>query len=257
MTKDLAGSSSEYGKAKLPKRNAPVLAVVKFIEDNLPGFINEQLKDPVDNEPGLTQRLVNHLSFLNTNYPFYFDKENMEDESRGNSPRSDFAAYTRERIVVRTRTYSPKDRFFAVEAKRLGLPNPGKREKEYLVGHWEDDSKQKYRESGGIERFKKHIHGKNLTCSGMIGYVQKHDFKYWRDKINSWIEDFIQYPDHSSVAWSKDDKLISDNSSYQRIAKHTSNNSRFDAVENMKQIESITLYPLWVDLRTDEAKKDR
>lgn len=253
MIKDLAGSSSEYGRAKLPKENAPVLAVVNFVEVNLPEFINDQLQHPIDNESGLTQRLVLHLECLNVNLPFFFHKEDMEDESKGNSPRADFATYTREKIVVRTRAYSPRDRFFAVEAKRLGLPNPGKREKEYLVGHWEDDSKQKYKESGGIERFKKHIHGNNLPYSGMIGYVQKHDFKYWYSKINGWIDDLIQDTNQSLVSWSEDDKLISMPSSHQRVAKHTSTNLRFDISKNMTQIESIILYHLWIDLRPNEV----
>lgn len=248
MISDFANSSSEHGKAKLPKKNAPVLAVIKFIEDNLPEFISEQLQSPINNENGLTQRLVNHLSYsLRGSYPFYFDKENMEDESKGNSPTVDFAAYTRKKIVVKTRAYSPQDRFFAVEAKRLGLP--GKREKEYLVGRWEDDTQQKYIESGGIERFKKHIHGKNLLCSGIIGYVQKQDFNHWHSQINSWIDEFIQNPKEASVPWSKDDKLISEASSHQRVAKHTSTNSRFDAANNMTPIEPVTLYHLWIDLK--------
>ena len=248
MISDFANSSSEYGKAKLPKENAPVLAVVKFIEDSLPEFIDEQLQNPIDNEDGLTQRLLNHLYFrLSGGYPFYFDKENMEDESKGNSPTVDFAAYTRERIVVKTRFYSRKSRFFAVEAKRLGLS--GQREKEYLIGQWEDDAKNKYRESGGVERFKKHIHGKNLLCSGIIGYVQKQDFNYWHSQINSWIDEFIQNPKEASVPWSKDDKLISEAPSHQRVAKHTSTNSRVDAANNMTQIEPIILYHLWIDLK--------
>ena len=248
MISDFAHSSSEYGKAKLPKENAPVLTVVKCIENNLPEFIDEQLQNPIANEDGLTQRLVNHLSFrLNGGYPFYFDKENMEDESKGNSSKVDLAVYTRERIVVKTRVYSPKNRFFAVEAKRLGLS--GKREKEYLVGHWESENQQKYRESGGIERFKKYIHGKNLLCSGIIGYVQKQNFNHWRSQINSWIDNLIQNPREASIPWSEDDKLISEASSHQRVAKHTSTNSRFDAANNMTPIEPVTLYHLWIDLK--------
>ncbi len=246
MIEDLANSSPEHGKAKLPRQNAPVLAVVKFIEENLPEYINEHLQNPVDisNENGLTQNLVNHLRYLDWNYPFYFDKENMEDESKGNSPTVDLAVYTRKKIIVKTRAYSPKGRFFAVEAKRLGLS--GKREKEYLVGHWEGEEQEKYIESGGIERFKKHIHGKRLLHSGMIGYVQKNDFSYWLTKINGWVDEFIQNPQQSLVSWEEGDKLSPEITDHQRIAKHTSLHSRR---EDSTELDSITLYHLWVDLK--------
>ena len=77
--------------------------------------------------------------------------------------------------------------FFKIEVKRL--TNLGvARQKEYVIGRM---GKEKYKESGGIERFKKGIHGSKLKFAGMIGYIQKEDFDYWFAEVNSWISDLI------------------------------------------------------------------
>lgn len=123
-----------------------------------------------------------------------------------------------------------------MEAKRLD--NMGtKRSKEYLIGRVE---KKKYESNGGVERFKQGIHGRNLKYGALIGYVQKYDFTYWYDLINSWINDLIQKKTISPVHWTPEDKL---KKRYIRAltAKFVSVNSRRD--------DSITLFHLWADLK--------
>lgn len=72
---------------------------------------------------------------------------------------------------------------FIMEAKRLPTPSR-EREKEYVFGKTNAGNP-----NGGIERFKIGKHGKELNECGILGYVEKEDFKHWLTKINSWIKE--------------------------------------------------------------------
>ncbi len=219
--------------------DASVLAVVRFVEKYLIVFSQEYAGSTIKNEKGLTQQLVLILNFhaKREEYPFWFEKEYMEESERGDSPQIDIGTVSslESGIVIESKTYQ-RISFFSMETKRLD--NMGtKRSKEYLIGRVE---KKKYESSGGVERFKQEIHGKNLKYGALIGYVQKYDFTYWHDLINSWINDLIQRKIDSPVKWTSGDKL---KKRYIRCvtAKFVSINSRKN--------DSITLFHLWADLK--------
>ena len=71
----------------------------------------------------------------------------------------------------------------------------------------------------------------------MLGYVLKHNFIYWHDTINSWIEERIHL---DSPFWNTQDKLIEKRRG-EIIAKYESDNLRRDA-------SHIKLFHLWVML---------
>jgi hypothetical protein len=76
--------------------------------------------------------------------------------------------------------------------------------------------------------------------SGMIGYVQKYDFKYWHNKINSWIDEFINKSNNTGLIWKDEDKLVEDHEKA-ITAGYKSEHSRVNS-------EKITLFHLWVSL---------
>ena len=230
--------SMASGKIEGPEIDAPIIAVVDFVERILNTFSDKYADSDIKNEKGLTQKLVLILNFnaLQEYYPFWFDKEYMEVPERGNSPQVDIGTITtlQEGIVIGSKTYTDES-FFSMEAKRLG--NLGKkRSKEYLIGRYKNE---KYIHCGGVERFKQGKHGRNLKYGAIIGYVQEYDFTYWYDHINSWIDDLIQENLYSPVPWLLRDQLKKD---YIR-----STTAKFISITSRKN-DFITLFHLWARL---------
>ena len=230
--------SMTSGKIEGPEIDAPIIAVVDFVERILITFSDKYADSDIKNEKGLTQKLVLILNFhaLHEYYPFWFDKEYMEVPERGDSPQVDIGTITtlEEGNVIGSKTYTDES-FFSLEAKRLGRLG-SKRSKEYLIGRFEN---AKYFNCGGVERFKQGIHGENLKYGAIIGYVQEHDFTYWYGSINLWIDDLIQKNLYSPVPWLLKDKLKKD---YIR-----STTAKFISITSRKN-DFITLFHLWARL---------
>ncbi len=229
--------SESIGQIEDLPKNQHISEVVNFIESNLNEFISEYKKkySHIKIEKGLNQELSSFFNCIVNNEPFYFQPENMEDTKRGDSPITDIGVKTKEEnIVIDIYSYSKRQTFFSIEAKRLGLT--GKREKEYLIGHYENG---KYKDCGGVERFKKGIHGSGLKYSAIIGYVQKNDFSFWFSKINCWIDELVK-DEKQNIEWTKKGKL---KKIYfkQKKAKLISKNKRRE--------DYIFLYHFWIDLK--------
>jgi len=92
--------------------------------------------------------------------------------------------------------------------------------------------------NSGIGRFKNKEHGKNHDIAAMLGYVQKEDFNYWHDKINSWIDVLIANP-NDCIGWSEQDKITIIQVS--ECGEYKSTHSRI-------KINPITLYHFWINL---------
>lgn len=159
-----------------------------------------------DNENHLTNELCKQLGFKKPpEYPFFFQHQNIEDAKENTS--TDFAAFGTYTYAQR---YNKKGEEFPLvkfEAKRLSSTLPKKREREYVVGEYEQGSLIK--NSGGIERFKNLRHGKDIAHAAIIGYVQTDTFDHWVEKINSWIKTEINSPHDSTLTWDADDHLKS------------------------------------------------
>ena len=230
--------SMASGKIEGPEIDAPIIAVVDFVERILITFSDKYANSDIKNEKGLTQKLVLILNFhaRREYYPFWFDKEYMEVPERGDSPQVDIGTITtlEEGIVIGSKTYTDES-FFSMEAKRLG--NLGKkRAKEYLIGRYENE---KYIHCGGVERFKQGIHGRGLLYGAIIGYVQEYDFAYWHGLLNSWVEDLIHKNIYSPVTWHIRDKLQKEH------IKSTT--AKFISITSRKN-NFITLFHLWARL---------
>lgn len=213
--------------------DSSITSVVEFIEIHFAQFSEKVKGEITANEKSLTDKLCKYFNRNAGNYPFYFHHENIENPSSGRSPQIDIGTLSNnDKIIIGDRSYGEFDSFFSIEAKRL--PTPGhKREKEYVIGM--------DRPCGGIERFKKGIHGKNLKHAAIIGYIQREDSNYWFLKINDWIGELII---STSDLWKEDDKLIKLYSTQQGIDKFVSKafRSQIDDKE-----EFIELFHFWIN----------
>ena len=225
--------SSSIGTIVGLEPSAHVTAILVFLKNHLEGFIKLYFEKypTISNEPGITQKLEFYLTlFLKEELStFNLTKEYIEDTYTGQSPKSDLAFYLNGDDVA----------IFCIEAKRLPTPGSG-REKEYIYSPGG--------KSGGIERFKKEIHGKGLTHSAIIAYIQKNGFHYWFKKINKWISDLIK-TQSCGIEWNEKDSLVAEYYKPQ-IAKLNSTNKI--------EIDYIHLTHFWIDLRsTRDIVRDR
>lgn len=224
-----------------PRKDCPIEKVLKFVELHIQEFISdvkEAQKENKLNEDNITEILCDVINFNNPPL-FWFHFQKSEKQKKGHDKSIDIGVKTRENISVEAKSFSDKDAFFAFEAKRLPLPKT--REKEYVIGHYKKGKgKQRYIESGGIERFKTGSHSKELKVAGMLGYVQKDDFEMWHKKINTWIDELVKFEPQN---WNKEDKLVEQNSRSKIISKYFSKHQRIP-----EELSEINLYHLWVKL---------
>ena len=214
--------------------DSSIKSVVEFIEIHFAKFSDKVKGELSASEKSLTDKLCKYLNRNAGSYPFLFHHENVENFDSGLSPQVDIGTISEyEPLIIGDRTYGEFDSFFSIEAKRL--PTPGqKREKEYVIGQ--------DKPSGGIERFKRGIHGKNLKYSAIIGYIQGESPNHWYLKINSWIDELIS----SSISlWRDDDKLIKLDVDSIRIDKFLSQNCRS---EQKGKEDFICLFHFWINL---------
>lgn len=215
--------------------DASIKAVIEFIEIHFPEFSEKVKGDITASEKAITDKLCKHFNRQAGSYPFHFHHENVEDHHSGKSPQTDIGTMSRaEQIIVEDRVYGEWDSYFSIEAKRL--PTLGhNREKEYVIGH--------DKPNGGIERFKKGIHGRNLKYAAIIAYVQNKDFDYWYLQINDWIEELIKT---SAGEWINEDKLIKSRTHpAMNLAKFESDNVRLPITAKPQKTR---LFHFWVSL---------
>ncbi|MCP4216944.1 MAG: hypothetical protein GY765_20005 [bacterium] len=231
------GKKEAIGKLKGPSANRSILMVVAFVEANLEIFAERVSGSAITNEKGLTQKLCILLNKNAGEKPFWFEKEFMEAPEKGDSPAVDIGVISRldEGIFIHSKWYADDESFFAMEAKRLDIISKA-REREYLVGRWEND---RYRDSGGVERFKKGLHGRNLQYGALIGYVQKFDFDYWYGKINLWLDELSAVTGSPDCQWSGEDKLVE--------IHRTGTTAKFRSTNSGKG-GTMELFHLWVNL---------
>ncbi len=236
-------SSSGEIKEGIKPKNA-YEKVIEFILECLEDFRKRFAY--IDPEDGLTQELTTLLD--NKARPIFpmcgFRQQPMEDVDRGNSRRGDFDVRAISGITIDARKYNDNEPFMMFEAKRLDkkIPNYAERKKEYAVGRVIKNTKgnDKYLDSGGIERFKKEIHGKSLTHVGMIGYMQTDDFDSWLKKINAYIDEEIVSPSSKELIWEEKDKL--------NIDKKETIYQTFKSEHKCISEKNIKMYHIWVDL---------
>lgn len=233
----LADASQNIGSGKLThgiEIDSSIKSVVEYIQTQLNVFRLKYLGEISAVEDTLNENLFIILQRNIGARPYFFKPEKIQNPDSGRSAKIDIGVLSiEEQIIVLDRAFNENDAFFEIECKRL--PTPGQnREKEYVIGQ--------ERPSGGIERFKKSIHGKNLKHAAIIGYIQQEDENHWYLKINDWIGELItSTPDH----WKEDDKLTKQGSEMNGLDKFISKNFRS---EIDGQEDFINLFHFWISL---------
>jgi len=215
--------------------NSSINSIIDYLQEQLSIFKSKYQGNSLAVEDTLNENLFILLQRNIGVRPYFFKPEKIQDPHSGISAKTDIGVLSlAEQFVVLDRVFNENEAFFEIECKRL--PTSGhNREREYVIGN--------DRPSGGIERFKKGIHGKNLKHSAIIGYVQQNDFQFWLSKINSWIDDLII---SSKDEWLSDDKLNKIRSEDEEgWIKLESNNIRIDKESD---IETIRILHFWVNL---------
>ena len=158
------------------------------------------------------------------------------EEKQTGTRRVDFAANPSDATFV-GRTYRTiYDPFVVFEGKRLPAPSKS-REREYVSGG------NQY--SGGIQRFKRGLHGATVEDAAMVGYVQNGAFDAWLTRINDWISEEARQPSEPDETWSLSEQLVSlsvipQEGVKQATSEHSRNNSTMGS--------EIRLRHLWVEM---------
>lgn len=175
-----------------------------YVQNTLCEFRIEMLdleKMP-ENEVGLTDFLVVALNSSRRPNGLIFKAESRENRFRGDSPAVDIGIFWE----LPAQGFSSWPRISAIEAKRLDSRIDSRRKCEYVYGHTE---RGKRVVAGGIERYKKALHAKDISTKvAILAYMQTDNFATWHRRINGWIAELAKQDGHEPP-WSNDEKLSS------------------------------------------------
>ena len=185
--------AKEQGKKKSKKKtddnfkgDEVILKIIQFIPIHLLNFkINYKEIDKNDNnlESSYNNQLSKYLNACIVRETFQFQHEDKKKNKR----RPDIGVPIKAQVLQ-----SNYKSVFDIECKRLNT----------LMSHVKQYvASVKPNGTGGIERFKRNLHGTDLKYSAMIGYIENKNSEFWLNEINSWIKD------HSK----KDNKFWTDN----------------------------------------------
>ena len=104
--------SGSAGSLDFPKTNKPVESVITYISNVAELFAVAFKNTTIENEPGLNQKLCDLLNLHVGLRPYWFDKENIQQPEKGNSPRTDIGVKTREYLTINTLTIERGNTFF-------------------------------------------------------------------------------------------------------------------------------------------------
>ncbi len=216
------------------EKNTVQLKIICWIYEKLPRWRDKYTGLTKENEPTLNSDLCKFLTrrARNENEMFFFHHENPE-KTKG---RNDFAANDINEPELQSKSFTDDKTLLVIECKRLPAPRKN-RELEYVTGL--------DKAAGGIQRFKMGRHGSEHTIAAMIGYIQKESMRYWCDKINEWISNFVKGIEKDCRIWTKSEKLVNiEESNELRSAKFKSIHSRRNS-----KTETILIHHLWITLQ--------
>lgn len=214
--------------------NALSIKTIDFIYNNLASWRDDPDRPCESAENKLNLQLCKYLDVkARSDFPMVrFDHEEYQTERRS----VDISASLTKTMTIGANLYTIYNPFLVLECKRLPAPSKD-REKEYVTGG-------KDKKSGGIQRFKLGLHGKNHTIAVIIGYIQEYTAKYWLHKINEWILDFSKDKNADCCDWHGNEILkIIEKDKGKEIPIYRSSHNR---IINSEPVKNIDLNHLWV-----------
>lgn len=154
---------------------------IEFIWGCLIPWRNDPDRPFVEGEEELNAQFHNFLqSCANEIFPMVLFQHEQRQEGRR---RVDLSVKPIKKVDIEGVTYTKYQPILVIEGKRL--PPPSKtREREYVSGGKEF--------SGGIQRFKLGLHGRELPTAIILGYLQQGTLQDWHSRINEWISDLAR-----------------------------------------------------------------
>ena len=207
---------------------------IDFVYNNLALWRDDPNRSVESAENKLNLQLCKYIdSKARNDFPMVrFDHEEYQTGRRS----IDISASPTNTSVIGVNLYTIYNPFLVLECKRLPAPSID-REKEYVSGGKDD-------KSGGIQRFKLALHGKNLNIAVIIGYIQEHTAGYWLHKINEWILDFSKDKNADCCDWHKNEILrIIEQDRGKIISRYSSSHNR---IINNKPAKNIEINHLWL-----------
>ncbi len=193
-----------------------IQSIKNYISIHIKNFkINYEQISETDIEQSYNNQLSSFFNANLSNEIFQFQHEYQRENSR----KPDIAVLIKE-LVLKSDYLS----IFDIECKRLNTKLS--HVKQYVS-----------EETGGIERFKKNLHGTDLSHSAMIAYVETETFDFWFQKINSWIDKEIT---KDNSFWNETDYLFKNNNKL--YSKHLRHNKT-----------AIELQHFWIDISKQDS----
>ena len=203
--------------------------IVSFIERELPIWRQRPELFQVEDEPRLNQSLCLHLDRASRHG---FDSIRfLQEPIQGSGRNADIGALPVNIITVQGISYHDYEQLLPIECKRLPTPSGSRRsDLEYVHG-------MPGQRTGGIERFKHGLHGRENRHALIVAYVQGRSFAQWQTVINARL---VEMANDGATAelWSPAEPLSEPTSSKNaEVARLTSRHKRlqppccFDSVD--------------------------
>ncbi len=211
-----------------------LLQTIAFVYGQLAGWRDDPDRPSEQAEDKLNLQLCKFLdAHARKEFPMIrFDHEEYQVGRR----RADMSASPVETVVLEARTHTIYNPVLVLEGKRLPAPSSA-REREYVTSETDDKI------SGGIQRFKRRLHGGKLNLAVMIGYVQKRSPAHWITKINEWISQLAGGQIKDGCAWATGEALEP------LKARVTEGIASYRSVHSRSSGDDIELHHLWVVMR--------
>ena len=176
-----------------------VKCTMDFIRSQLPAWRDHPDRPRGTAEPRMNSALCDFLEVESrSSFPMvYFKHESLQTGRHS----ADIGVHGAEEIKVRGWKYSIYEPFLVVECKRLPTPGPS-REREYVTGHSASGSP-----SGGIQRFKLGLHGRDVNDGAIVGYIESGDAHYWYSQINGWLGELYDGANDDGTKWESSERL--------------------------------------------------
>ena len=210
-----------------------VESTLQFVARELGPWRDDPDRPAEESEERLNAQLCKYLNVAaSVRFPMVlFSHEEKQTGTR----RVDFGANPTNAAFVGKTYRTIYDPFVVFEGKRLPAPSKS-REREYVSGGNEY--------SGGIQRFKRGLHGATVDEAAMVGYLQDGTFDAWFTRINEWISEEARQPSASDETWSLSEQLASLPGGPLGVVQATSKHSRTNSTVGPE----IRLRHLWVEM---------
>lgn len=154
---------------------------IEFVWGCLIPWRNDPDRPFAEGEEELNAQFHNFLqSCANEAFPMVLFQHEQRQEGRR---RVDLSAKPAKKIIIEGVTYTKYQPILVIEGKRLPAPSKD-REREYVSGE--------EKHSGGIQRFKLGLHGKDHAIAIILGYLQQGKLQEWHSRVNGWISDLAR-----------------------------------------------------------------